>query len=81
MFVKCRQRNRDTKTKTGGHAGAEERADAGAADGKKEGKDMRDRERVVFFSKQDLARGFELQKGEDNKPITVLCHDKKRNAI
>ena len=25
---------------------------------------MRDKERVIFFSKQDLARGFELQKGE-----------------
>ena len=33
-----RQRNRDTKTKTSGHAGTEEGADAGAADGKKEGK-------------------------------------------
>lgn len=29
-----RQRNRDTKTKAGGHAGAEKGADAGAADGK-----------------------------------------------
>ena len=28
-----RQRNRDTKTKAGGHAGAEKGADAGAADG------------------------------------------------
>ena len=25
---------------------------------------MRDKERVIFFSKEDLARGFELQKGE-----------------
>ena len=38
MFVKCRQRNRDTKTKTGVHAGAEEGADAGAADGEETNK-------------------------------------------
>ena len=25
---------------------------------------MKDRNRVVYYSKQDLARGFELQKGE-----------------
>ena len=33
-----RQRNRDTKTKTSGHAGAEEGTDAGAADGEEEDK-------------------------------------------
>ena len=33
-----RQRNRDTKTKAGGHAGTEEGADAGIADGEEKNK-------------------------------------------